>query len=176
MRRSILAVGLCFLALSALYSISLADPAPKGFEIFNRGVVAPKTIFFDGNGAPTTIGQFNGKIAVLNLWATWCVPCAKEMPSLERLSVRLPSEAFVVVAVSQDKGGTAISKPFLDRIGMRSLAVYADPTGRLYRDLGGRGIPATFIVGQNGDLVARFEGAAEWDEPGIVDFLLSLKR
>jgi len=176
MKHSLRFVGLFAVFFGLLCSTISAAPAPKGFQTFQNGVAAPKTIFFDESGTPITIDKFNGKIVILNLWATWCGPCVKEMPSLERLAARLPTEQFAVVAVSQDKGGSAVSKPFLDRIEVKSLAVYADPIGRLYRDFGARGMPSTFIVAPNGQLIAAFEGAAEWDDANIVNFLLTLNR
>jgi thiol-disulfide isomerase/thioredoxin len=82
-----------------------ADPAPPaGIEIFAGQFPAPDTPFADEQGSLTAIKDFAGKIVILNLWATWCAPCVKEMRSLERLAARLPSARFAVVAVSQDQG------------------------------------------------------------------------
>jgi hypothetical protein len=96
------------------------------------------------------------------------------MPSLERLAARLPPERFVVVAVSQDKGGAAIAKPFLGRIGVTRLPLYVDPNGRVSRELGVRGFPTTILIAQSGVVFAKLEGPAEWDSDEIVAYLLSL--
>lgn len=162
------------LAFQTATSRSFADALPNGFEAVSSGLMAPRAIFLDENGLPTSIETFKGKIVVLNLWATWCAPCVKEMPSLERLSSRLSNERFAVVAVSQDKGGMAVAKPFLEKLGVRGLSIYSDPTGRLSREYGGRGMPTTFIVGKNGQLIARLEGSADWDTKEIVAYLTAV--
>src|SRR6266850_4520931 len=95
-----------FFALQIAFSSGFAQtPLPQGFEVVGDGTSAPKTKFLDENNLPTSIDAFKGKIVVLNLWATWCAPCVKEMPSLERLASRLPADRFAFVAVNQDKGG-----------------------------------------------------------------------
>jgi thiol-disulfide isomerase/thioredoxin len=150
------------------------DPAPPaGIEIFAGQFPAPDTPFADEQASPKAIKDFKGKIVILNLWATWCAPCVKEMPSLERLAARLPPDRFAVVAVSQDKGGAAIARPFLDRIGVRRLPLYLDPNGRVSRDLGVRGFPTTILIARNGTVLAKLEGPAEWDSEEMIAYLLS---
>lgn len=160
--------------LLAGVSRSRAEALPAGFEVVGSGLMAPKAIFLDENSLPTSIETFKGKIVVLNLWATWCAPCVREMPSLQRLAARLSNERFAVIAVSQDKGGMAVAKPFLDKLGVRELSVYSDPTGRLSREYGGRGMPTTFIIGKDGKLIARLEGSADWDAKEIVTYLSAM--
>jgi thiol-disulfide isomerase/thioredoxin len=153
------------------------DPAPPaGFEVFAGQFAAPNVPFADEHASLTAIRDFRGKIVILNLWATWCAPCVKEMPSLERLAGRLPPDRFAVVAVSQDKGGVAIAKFFLDRIGVRSLPLYVDPNGRVSREFGVRGLPTTILIAQSSTVLAKLEGPAEWDSDEIVAYLLSLER
>ncbi|WP_291855392.1 TlpA disulfide reductase family protein [Bradyrhizobium sp.] len=164
-----------FLVLQVASSSCLAQaPLPQGFEAVGEGTPAPRTKFFDENNLPMSIEAFKGKIVVLNLWATWCAPCIKEMPSLERLAAQMSTGQFAFVAVSQDKGGIAIAKPFLDRLGIRGLAIYTDPVGRLPREYGGRGMPTTFIIGKSGNLISRLEGSADWDAKEIASYLQSL--
>lgn len=149
---------------------------PKEFEQLNSRFPAPKTPFADEHATSITIDAFKGRIVILNFWATWCAPCIKEMPTLERLAARLPAEKFAVIAVSQDKGGASIAKPFLDRIGVRSLQLYIDPNGRLSRDLGIRGLPTTVVIARDGTVVGKLEGAAEWDANEMVAYLTSLSE
>ena len=170
-----------FLALTTVLAIpathTLASPAaPSGFEQFQRNIPAPKTPFADGNLKRTTIEAFRGKVIVLNFWATWCAPCIVEMPSLERLANQLPIEKFAVIAISQDRGGASVAKPFLSRIGVTSLPLYYDPNRRLSRDLGVRGLPTTVIIAQDGTVIGKLEGIAEWDSTKMVEFLSSLTR
>ncbi len=147
---------------------------PTTFERPQGERSAPKTAFVDEGGTEVSLDAFRGKIVILNLWATWCHPCMKEMPSLDRLGARLPTEKFSVVAVNEDNGGAAVAKPVLERLGVRGLAFYADPGGRLSRDLGVRGFPTTVLIGRDGDLLGKREGAVEWDQQGLVSYLLSL--
>lgn len=147
---------------------------PDAFERLQSERVAPKTAFTDEGGAEISLGAFKGKIVILNFWATWCQPCMKEMPSLDRLAARLPTEKFAVVAVNEDRGGVAVAKPVLERIGVRGLAFYADPGGRLSRDLGVRGFPTTVLIGRDGNLLGNHEGEVDWDQNGQISYLLSL--
>lgn len=152
-----------------------ADPSFLGkFEQLNHRFPAPKTPFADEYATSTTIDAFKGKIVILNFWATWCAPCIKEMPSLERLAARLPAEKFAVIAVSQDKGGASIAKLFLSRIGVHNLPLYVDPNGRLSRDLSVRGLPTTVVIARDGTIVGKLEGTAEWDANDVVAYLFSL--
>jgi len=173
----IIATALALTASVAPATGSWAKPAgPKGLERLEGELSAPKTPFVDEKGMQTNIDTFEGKILVLNFWATWCNPCIKEMPSLDRLAARLPSDTFAVVAVSQDNGGVAVAKPFLDRIGVHGLAIYADPNRRLSREFGVRGFPTTFLIGREGTVIGRLEGAIEWDRKDVVAYLLSLAQ
>jgi thiol-disulfide isomerase/thioredoxin len=85
-----------------------------------------------------SLDSFKGFTIVFHIWATWCAPCVKEVPSLDRLAARLDRNKAIVVAVSQDKGGAAIARPFLEGLGVRNLSANSDPGGKLSRDLGVR--------------------------------------
>jgi len=179
--RSIASISNRVVAISILLVLQIAfsacfaqTPLPQRFEAVGEGTLAPKTKFLDENNLPTSIDAFKGKIVVLNLWATWCAPCIKEMPSLERLASQMPIDRFAFVAVNQDKGGLAVAKPFLDRLGIRGLSIYSDSAGRLPREYGGRGMPTTFIIGKSGNVISRLEGSADWDAKEIVAYLASL--
>lgn len=153
-------------------NLAAAQP-PRGFEILKNSVPVPKTRFKDPNGIPSTLAKFKGKTVVLNVWATWCAPCIKEMPSLDRLAAQLDPNRTSVLAVSQDKGGLAIAKPFLERLGVKNLSAFTDPSGKLSRDLGIRGLPTTFIISPAGAIVGRVEGPLEWDAHDVVRFIAS---
>ena len=136
--------------------------------------VAPKTAFADEGGAEISLDAFRGKIVILNFWATWCHPCMKEMPSLDRLASQLPTEKFAVVTVNEDRGGVAVAKPVLERLGIHGLALYTDPGGHLSHDLGVRGFPTTVLIGRDGNLLGNHEGEIDWDQKAQVSYLLSL--
>ena len=125
-------------------------------------------IAFKGpDGAETSLASFAGKTVLLNLWATWCVPCRTEMPALDGLEAALGGEDFTVAAVNIDLGDPARAKDFLDEIGVEHLAFYSDPTSALFLDLKKRGLafglPVTLLIDGNGCRIGSVEGPAAWD-------------
>ncbi len=132
--------------------IAKASPAPL-----------PAVSFQDGTGAQKTIADWQGKVVLLNLWATWCAPCRKEMPSLDRLQGALGSDGFEVVAVSIDKGGLDLPRFFLEKIGIEHLRLFNDPTAKLGIKLLARGMPTTLLIDRQGREIGRLVGPAEWD-------------
>ena len=172
------ATALVLLADTATPSMSaiLSSTAPVGFELQKGRAQAPRTPFVDQAGKRVTLDTFKGKVVVLNFWATYCGPCIVEMPSLERLSQRLPTDRFVVLPVSQDKGGAPIATPFLAKIGVHKLKVFFDTNARLYRDFSVRGLPTTFVVNRDGTVASRLEGTYQWDTPEISAYLEAISK
>ena len=125
----------------------------------------PDFVFLDASGKERTLKDWRGKVVLLNLWATWCIPCRKEMPGLERLQKELGSDKFEVVAVSADRKGVEGAKTFLDGIKVAGLGLYADPTVRVTSTLKAIGLPATLLVDRDGREIGRLTGPAEWDSP-----------
>lgn len=129
--------------------------------------IAPEPLadvnFVDGSGAPKTLKDFRGKTVLLNLWATWCAPCREEMPSLDRLQQAMGSDKFEVVALAVDRTGLEAARKFLDGIGVKSLALYADPTTRSGSALRAIGMPTTILIDAEGREIGRLPGPATWD-------------
>ena len=123
----------------------------------------PEVKFQDAEGKERTLAQWRDKVVLLNLWATWCVPCRKEMPALDRLQQELGSDKFEVVAISVDRKGIEASRKFLDDTKVGSLALYVDPTTRLTSELRAVGLPATLLIDRQGREIGRLLGPAEWD-------------
>ena len=126
--------------------------------------VLPNLAFQTGDGQPVTLDSFRGKVVLLNLWATWCVPCRKEMPALDRLQAALGSREFEVVALSIDRSGVAGARKFLDSIGISKLKLYADPSAKLGNELKAIGLPTTLLIDRQGREIGRLIGPAEWDD------------
>src|SRR5690606_30661502 len=110
-----------------------------------------------------TLADWRGKVVLLNLWATWCLPCRKEMPALDRLQEALGSEKFEVVALSVDRKGVEASKKFLDDAKVRNLALYVQPGGGATSAVRVVGLPATILIDTQGREIGRLLGPAEWD-------------
>ena len=123
------------------------------------------------NGKTYPLGQWKGKGVVLNFWATWCAPCVKEMPALDRLRDILKADGIEVLAVSEDREGLPVASKFHDTNKLQSLAVMADPKGALLRAFKAQGLPTTVLIDRQGREIGRVTGAAEWDAPATVGFL-----
>jgi thiol-disulfide isomerase/thioredoxin len=123
----------------------------------------PDVKFQDAQGRERTLADWRGKVVLLNLWATWCLPCRKEMPALDRLQQEIGSDRFEVVAVSVDRTGLQGARKFLDEAKVEKLALYADGTARMASTLRAAGLPATLLLDAQGREVGRLLGPAEWD-------------
>ena len=123
--------------------------------------------FTGADGAPATLASFKGKVALLNLWATWCAPCRKEMPALDRLQGALGGEDFSVVPVSIDIGDPARAADFLKSIEVRNLPLLTDRSTKIFEDLKGKGLavglPVTVLLDRSGCSLGHINGPAEWD-------------
>ncbi len=172
--RNFFALVMRFCALSAgliaATSIAAAQDQSKKFIVHE----APKPIaefqFEDAGGRFRSLADFHGKIVLLNIWATWCVPCRKEMPTLERLHAALGGPDFEVVALSIDRSMDAIHK-FFAEVGIQRLAIYRDSSAKAPRQLGVVGLPTTLLINREGLEIGRLIGPAEWDAPEIAEFI-----
>jgi thiol-disulfide isomerase/thioredoxin len=125
----------------------------------------PDLAFVDGNGAAKTLADWRGKIVLLNIWATWCVPCRDEMPALDKLETKLGGKDFEVVAINIDKGSPDKPASFLKEVGATHLALYIDPTGKLFSTVKTVGMPTTLVIDRNGKEIGRLIGPADWASP-----------
>ena len=140
-------------------------PFAENFTFSNPPVPAPSEAFQALGGGAVSLNDFRGQVVLVNFWATWCAPCVKEMPSLERLHLALAGEGFAVLAVSQDRGGSSVVTPFLDRLKLQELPVFLDSKGKLARAFALKGLPTSFVIDREGRVVAGLVGPAEWDSP-----------
>jgi thiol-disulfide isomerase/thioredoxin len=136
----------------------------------------PDIRFQDADGKPHTLSDFRGKIVLLNVWATWCAPCRKEMPALDRLQQMLGGPTFEVVALSINSGGAAVVRQFYDENGIHALGIYVDPTTEVTGKLRTLGIPTTLLIDREGRERWRKTGPAEWDSSEIVESLRAKLR
>lgn len=123
---------------------------------------APEISFTDTDGKPVALADYKGKTVLLNLWATWCQPCLKEMPSLAALQTKLGS-ALTVLAVSEDRGAAAVVGPFAAKLGLGKLKILLDPKSQAIHAFGARGLPTSFLIGPDGKVLGKVEGGADWD-------------
>jgi len=167
-----------WLALVAVAFIGLMWPAaaepPQNFVLRDAPAPVPELRFTDGEGTPRTLANFRGKVVLLNVWATWCLPCRKEMPTLDRLRAALGGPDFEVVALSIDRSGPEVVKKFYAEIGIQNLAIYIDTSSQVGFALATVGLPVTLLIDHQGQELGRLVGPAEWDAPDMVAFLKSV--
>ena len=130
---------------------------------------APSLVFEDAHHVQHTLSDYRGRFVLLNLWATWCTPCVKEMPFLDALQ-KIMGVQLAVLPVSEDRGDTAVSA-FYVRHGMTQLPVAVDVAGIAPSAFQTKGLPTTFLIDPQGQEVARFEGTVAWDSPEVLAFL-----
>lgn len=127
----------------------------------HKGEAAPTLAFIDPKGAKATLAGFRGTPVLLNLWATWCAPCVKEMPTLDALAVARGG-TLKVVALSQDLEGAAKVTPFFAQAKFKALEPYLDPESAFSLGLG-LNLPTTILYDAAGREVWRVTGGMEWD-------------
>ena len=149
-------------------SRDLATGALAAFLVKAERQPVPDIAFQDGSGAPLRLGQWKGRVVLVNLWATWCAPCRKEMPALAALQTQLGSDDFEVVAISLDRKGIEASSAFLTETGATSLKLYVEPTARILNELEAIGLPATILIDRKGNEIGRLLGPAEWNSPEAI--------
>jgi thiol-disulfide isomerase/thioredoxin len=126
----------------------------------------PDLAFKDSAGRPRTLADWRGRTVLLNLWATWCVPCRREMPALDKLQAALGGANFEVVAVNMDTRDPEKPLNFLKEVGVTHLAYYSDESAQVFEDLkiAGKafGMPTTLVVDRDGCEIGDMAGPAEW--------------
>ena len=163
--------GIALLTFSLLSSNKKTEKTGVVFAINSQPRVLPTIRFTDAKERAMTLQDFRGKFVLLNVWATWCVPCRKEMPTLDRLQARLGSPDFEVVALSIDRGGPFVVSTFYSEIGIRALRIYVDKTGDAATNLGVVAIPVTLLIDREGREIGRKIGPAEWDSLEVVTLI-----
>lgn len=159
------------LLLGTLAGLASAAAEPREFVVHESPRPLPDIRFQDAGGRTIGLGDFRGKVVVLNVWATWCGPCRREMPTLDRLQTELGGADFQVIALSIDRKGLDVVRKFYSEIGIRHLAMHIDSSGRTARQLGALGLPTTLLIDRAGREIGRLVGPAEWDAPDMVDFI-----
>ena len=145
-----------------------------GFRDFAKGPMAaflvkadrppvPDLVFTDSSGSEVNLSKWQGRVVLLNLWATWCAPCRKEMPTLNEVQKQLGSKDFEVVALSVDRKGLDASSAFLKETGADALGLYIDETTTSLSALQALGLPATLLIDRRGREIGRLLGPAEWN-------------
>ena len=185
---AILAFAIALLVLNSLLdSSSDGDSVPASeqrvaynhrptFDVDSPRTPVPQTGIVDLSGNTRYLGEFQGRVLLVNLWATWCAPCRAELPSLMRLQETLSDDGFQLVMIATDRRGVAVVRPFLEENGFGSFLTYLDPDGEAFMSLGAQAIPTTILIDRRGREVGRHRGAVQWDNPTTVDSIRRILR
>ena len=144
------------------FSKALAKGPMAGVLVHpERKEIAPFS-FTNAKGETVDLSKWKGRVVLLNLWATWCAPCRKEMPDLAKLQASMGGPEFEVLALSVDRKGLEASQAFLKEIGVSNLAAYIEPEAKSLAALQALGLPATVLIDRQGKEAARLLGPADW--------------
>jgi thiol-disulfide isomerase/thioredoxin len=143
--------------LRVLAVLMLLVAAPAAAETL------PPFSFADAQGRSLTLSDFAGRVVLLDFWASWCAPCVAEIPALDRLQRKYRAQGLAVVAVSIDKAGLPKVQLFRKLHGVTDLDTYLDDERIAAEAIGLRHIPASFLIGREGQILARFDGPHDWE-------------
>ncbi|WP_414644632.1 thiol:disulfide interchange protein TlpA [Bradyrhizobium sp.] len=166
----------CAGAVNLAHKISpLAHGEVAALTMATAPLKLPDLAFDDADGRPKKLSDWRGKTVLVNLWATWCVPCRKEMPALDRLQSKLGGKDFEVVAINIDTRDPEKPKNFLRDAKLTQLGYFNDEKAKVFQDLKaiGRalGMPTSVLVDANGCEIATIAGPAEWDSDDAVKLI-----
>lgn len=148
-------------------SVDLVRQLPQPFPI--------ETVAFeDSEGKAVDFSQYKGKVVMVNMWATWCPPCVREIPALERLKAKLDPKEFAFLPISIDAGGKGEVDAFLKAQNMEDFGSFFDAPQNLRQVFPLDTIPATFILNREGQLVAFVRSYIDWDDPKAEALLQSI--
>lgn len=170
LRRSLLAAtagGTLAATLSPRKPLAADAPGLKNLQRIDPPQPVPDVAFTSADGSQHRLSDFKGRGMVVNLWATWCVPCVEEMPSLSALSKALAPADIAVLPLSSDRGGAAAVSAWFQKHAIAGLPVLLDPRGAMAQAFGARGIPTTVIIDTANRQVAKLEGAEDWGTPAV---------
>jgi thiol-disulfide isomerase/thioredoxin len=173
-RRRLRGAQTLFLVMFALVAGTHADEVERrAMTLWDQPMPVPSFRFTDDAGRSLNLEDFQGKIVLLNVWATWCAPCRKEMPTLDRLSQELGGREFQVVPLAIDRAGVEAVRRFYDKTGISGLGLYVDTASAATRALKLDGLPTTLLIDRKGQEIGRITGPAEWDSPQMVGLIKS---
>ncbi len=161
-----------FIAIAFVSMYALARP--PGIRHFKEPVKAPELAIADANNNIHNIEDYRGQILVLNFWATWCVPCRKEMPALKKAWNRLQDEGIPLLGIATKDEPDAV----LEYIKKNNLEfpIPMDPDGSVASDWAVMAVPTAYVVNHEGRIAIRIIGGKDWDKPELVDSIIKLKQ
>ena len=142
----------------------------EDFELSKEKKNISNLTFKDHKEKEISFSDFKGKILLVNFWATWCAPCIKEMPSLDRLETKINGD-FDVIAISVDRDGVEKVTDFFDENKISNLEKFFDIKNSLAKEMNLYGVPTSFFINKEGDLIGYYHGDMEWDNDTVINFI-----
>ena len=182
MRPIVLLLGMALLAggcdrqKEAAPQASEAAATGAGLDRSQRQKPMPDTVILDPDGEQVALDELKGGPVLVNLWATWCAPCVKELPTLDALAKAQKPGGLTVVAVSQDMGPQNSVRAFLDKLEIGALGAYQDPDMKLSDAYGAQILPTTILYDAAGNEVWRYVGDLDWTGPEAAKLLAEATR
>ena len=169
-RRAVLAAAPAFFALPALAGVGpeLLTGSVAKLQLAKTREPVPALAFSDPDDKALSLADFKGKTVLLNFWATWCAPCVKEMPSLDRLQAALGADKFAVLPLSLDGPSRPKVKPFYEDKKLDHLGIYFDKAKKSMQALDVGILPTSILIDGEGRTIGRLEGEADWDTPEAI--------
>ena len=158
--------------LFASLAVVAHEAGAHGFNLvtFDPPFAAPAFSLPRLDGEPTELAQFRGKFVLVNFWATWCPPCLQEMPAMEASFQRYSDHDFIILAVSSDREGAAVVRPFIDKLGV-TFPILLDTDQRVSTQYGATNLPVSFLLDRQGQVIAGSQGARDWSSAAAISLL-----
>jgi thiol-disulfide isomerase/thioredoxin len=169
-------LGFLILASPVQAQVNQKSDQLINLKIHKNAIELPNIEFTDLHGNKFSNENLKKQISVINLWATWCPPCVKELPSFDRLSTLLAKENIKIYVVSQDKAGNKVVPPYFEKLKLQNLKIYLDNQSSLMKSFRTPVLPTTIIVDRNGMEVSRLVGEINWDSPEVITYLKNISN
>jgi thiol-disulfide isomerase/thioredoxin len=157
-----------FILIILFLCANIAFSADATYQEFNQKVELNFENLYLENGALVDISKYRGSNLVVNIWATWCPACVKELPDLDQMAFKLKPKNTVLILISQDDLGIKVAKDYLDKLNIKNVIRLYDPDNNVTKQLGVRGLPTTLLINADGVLLGRYEGMAKWSSEVVL--------
>jgi thiol-disulfide isomerase/thioredoxin len=172
---TVVLAGVLYVILSGpVHALGRPPAALSRLQLLRHPRPAPDIAVADGQGRLRMLDSFRGHYLLVNLWATWCSPCVRELPALAALKTALKGQGLAIVAVNVGHADPKTIRAFLTAHGAEGLGVWRDPAHAFIRSFDAYGLPTSILIDPAGREIARVIGTASWDAPSAISYFRHL--